>query len=123
MMLHGLINQLLTTFANTVCANFIALNTNAYGFTAFRADQHHIRNVDRGFELNAARIHLAAILQLLLLLVLGADIHARHHYAVIIGHHIDDLATFAFVFEAATDYFDGIAFTDLYFHTITPASA
>jgi hypothetical protein len=94
----------------------VTLNTDAGRLTAFRANQHHIRDVDRSFKLDTARVHLA-ISGLHLFLVLGADIYALYNHAAVINNHINNLATFAFIFEAAADHFHCIAFSNLYFHS------
>jgi hypothetical protein len=122
-MLHGLIDQLSTAFANAVCAGLVTLNANACRFITLRADQHHIRDVDRSLELDTTGIDLAAALRLHLALVLDVDVHTLYHYAIGVRQHIDDLAALAFVFEAAADNFDGIAFADLYSHCFTPVPA
>jgi hypothetical protein len=101
----------------------IPLNANACRFIALRADQHHIRNMDRPFELDATRVHLPASLRLDLALVFDVDVYALDHDAVHIHKHIDHLTTLAFIFEAAADYFNSIAFADLYFHRFAPAPA
>src|SRR5690349_476427 len=69
-----LIDQRLTVFADTTSAIFIALDSHTGRFTAFRTDQHHVRDIDRSLELDAARVNVATGLRLHLLLVLGADI-------------------------------------------------
>jgi hypothetical protein len=49
--------------------------------------------------------------------MLGANIDTLHNNAAILQQHIDHFTALAFVFEAATNDFYGIAFTDLDFHT------
>src|SRR5208337_2970809 len=121
-MLHGLINQLLAAFANSVRAGLIALNSNPYRLIAFRANQHHIRDINRPFKLNATGIDISASLRLNLALVLGTNAYTLHHHTVLFHHHIDDFTAFAFVFEAAADNFHSIAFTDLHSHSNTPTA-
>src|SRR5271157_3707922 len=121
-MLHSLINQLLAAFANSVRAGLIALNSNAYRLIAFRANQHHIRDINRPFKLNPARIDISSCLGLHLALMLGADAYALYHYAVFPHHHIDDFTALAFVLDAAADDFHSIAFTDLHSHSNTPTA-
>src|SRR5271157_3961140 len=121
-MLHSLINQLLAAFANSVRAGLIALNSNAYRLIAFRADQHHIRNINRPFKLNSARIDISSCLGLYLALMLGVNTNTLHHHTVFFHHHIDDFAALAFVFEAPADDFHSIAFTDFHSHSNTPTA-
>ena len=98
-MLHWrLINQRLAFLTDAVCAVFIALNTHTGRFTALRADQHYIRDIERGLELDAPRVN-GATLGLDLALVLGMDIHALHHHPVLVRQNLDDFAALAFVFE------------------------
>src|SRR5215207_6997446 len=112
-----LINQRLTVFADSTRPIFIALNCNTCRLTAFRAYEHHIRDVDRSFELDPARINIATCLGLHLLLMLGANIHTLDNNTTILQQHIDDFPALAFIFQAATNDFDGIAFTNLDSHT------
>jgi hypothetical protein len=55
-----LINQSLAILADAVGAIIIALNPYTGWFAALGADQHHIRNIDRSLELDAARVDVAA---------------------------------------------------------------
>src|ERR1700690_4210796 len=119
-MLRSSINQLFAVFTNAVRTSFIALNTNAHSLAALRANQHHIRNINRPFKLNAARIDLASGLCLHLTLMFGMNTDALHHYAAFFHHHIDDFTALAFVFEAAADHFHSIPFTDFHSHSNTP---
>jgi hypothetical protein len=79
-----LIDQRLAIFADTTSPIFIALYGNARRFTALRADQHHVRDIDRALELDTTRVDIATGLRLHLLLVLGANIHALYDYAAIL---------------------------------------
>jgi hypothetical protein len=112
-----LINKSLTVFADPVNAVLIALHGNAGWLTALRADQHYIRNVDCSLELDAAGVDIATGLGLDLFLVLGADVHTLDYNTAVIKENIDHLTALAFIFEAAADDFNSVAFANLYFHT------
>jgi hypothetical protein len=111
-----LINKSLTVFADPVDAVIVALHGNAGRLTALRANQHDIRDVNRSFELDAARVDVAAGLGLDLFLMLGADVHTLAYNTAVINKNIDHFTALAFIFEAATDDFNGVAFANLYFH-------
>jgi hypothetical protein len=49
--------------------------------------------------------------------VLGANVHTLDYHTAVIKENIDHLTALAFIFEAATDDFNGVAFANLYFHT------
>jgi hypothetical protein len=49
--------------------------------------------------------------------MLGANIDTLNDNAAIIQKHVDYLTALAFIFQAPTNDFDGIAFTNLDFHT------
>ena len=115
-MLHGLINELSAALADAVCAGLVALNADAGSLIALRANQHDIRNVDGGLELDATGIDLAPGLGLHLALMLGVDIDALHHDAAPFGHHVDDRAALALVFQPAANDFHSITLVDLYSH-------
>src|SRR5689334_463440 len=112
-----LIDQRLTVFADATSPILIPLNRHTRGFTTFRADQHDIGDVDRAFELNSARVNVATGLGLHLLLMLGANIDTLDNNAAIVQKHVDDFTALAFIFQAATNDFYGIAFTNLDSHT------
>jgi len=112
-----LINQSLTVFADPVNAVLVALHSNAGRLTALRANQHDIREVNRSLELDAARVDVATGLGLDLFLMLGANVHTLDYHTAVVNKNIDYLTALAFIFEAATDHFDSVAFANLYFHT------
>src|SRR5512132_515780 len=68
-----LIDQRLTIFADATSSIVITLNGNTCWLTAFRADQHHVRDIDLAFELDAAWINVTPSLGLDLLLMFGAN--------------------------------------------------
>src|SRR5512138_286690 len=111
-----LIDQRLTIFAHAPSPIFIALNFHAGRLAALWTDQHHIRNIDLAFELDAARVDVTTSLGLDLFLVLGANVHTLNNHAALIQEHIDDFSALALVFQAATNDFDGIAFANLDSH-------
>jgi hypothetical protein len=93
------------------------LHSNTGGFTAFWADQHHVRDIDLSLELDAARVEVATGLRLHLLLMLGANVHTQDDNTAFIQEHIDYFTALALVFQAAANDFDSIAFTNLDSHT------
>jgi hypothetical protein len=97
----------------------IPFYTNAGGLLAIRANHHYIRNVEWGFELNNARVHLTALSGLHLALVLLADIDTLNNDALRFRNHPDYLATLAFVLASTADNFNRIAFAN-FNHLITP---
>ena len=82
-------------------AIFIALNTNSCRLFAFRANKHHIGNINRAFKLHTAWIHIAPPRSLNLFLMLCAHIYALHNNASVFQIDVDDLTTFAFIFQAS----------------------
>ena len=78
-----LIDQRLAIFAYTTRPILIALHGDACWFTAFRADEHHVRDIDRSLKLDAPRVDVATSLRLHLFLVLGANIYTLHHNAAV----------------------------------------
>jgi hypothetical protein len=116
-MLHRLVDHCLAVFANPVSAFFIALHIDACGLPTLRTNQHHVRDMDLSFELDAARVDLPACLRLDLFLVFGTDIDSLYHHAILIWQDIDHFAAFSFILEASTDHFDSVAFANLDSHT------
>src|SRR5262245_37852344 len=53
-----LIDQRLTVFTHATSPILITLHGNTRRLTAFRADQHHVRDIDLSFELDAARVNV-----------------------------------------------------------------
>ena len=80
-----LVDHRLAFLAKALCFAIFADQLNTGGLVAFRANHHHIRNTDRGFKTNLARIDCAT-LRLNLSLVFGADIDALHHNTILIRH-------------------------------------
>src|SRR6185503_8597101 len=78
-----LIDQRLTVFTDATSTFIITLNSNTSGLTTFWANQHHVRDINRRFELDAARIEVATGLCLHLFLMFGADVYTLNHYAPI----------------------------------------
>src|ERR1035437_405786 len=78
---NALVNQSLAVLANSVRPGFIAGNAYTGSLTALWANQHDIRNMQRAFEFDAARIDRSSLAGLSLFLVLGENVHTLHHYA------------------------------------------
>jgi hypothetical protein len=115
-MLHRrLVDQRLAFLADAVYAVFVMLDIHTSRLTAFGADQHNIRDVKRGFKLDATGINGAA-LSLDLFLMLRVDIQTLDNHALLIRQDLDNLATLAFLLDLPADNFNGITFTDLDFH-------
>jgi hypothetical protein len=72
-------------------ALIVTLNADAGRLTAFRADKHYIRDVNRPFKLDSARVHIATCLRLHLLLMFDANIHTLHNHAAIIKNNVNNL--------------------------------
>src|SRR5215216_3374132 len=51
-----LVDQCLAIFADATSPILIPLHGHTRRFTAFRTNEHHIRNIDGSFELDAARV-------------------------------------------------------------------
>src|SRR5512140_2862871 len=117
----GIIDQLYAVLADAMGASLVPLNGNPGSFTTLRADQHHVRDVDRTFELNAAGVDLPSSLRLHLFLVLGTDVDTLDHDATLFSEDVDDLTSLAFILQAAADDFHSVAFMYLHSHGITPA--
>src|SRR5512138_1502727 len=111
-----LINQRITILAHAPSPILIPLNFDAGRLATLRANQHHIRDIDRSLELAAARVDIMTGLGVYLFLMLGADVDTLHYKAAVFQQHVDHLSALAFVFQAATNDFDGIAFTNLDSH-------
>jgi hypothetical protein len=97
-----------------LCATPI-LYTNAGRFAALWADQHNVRDIERGLELDTSRVDRAA-LSLDLPLVFGMDVYTLHHDPVFFRQNLDHFAAFSLFFNFPADNFNGITFTDLHFH-------
>jgi len=69
---------------------------------ALGANQHHIRNVERRFELDNARRN-GAPLGLDLTLMLGVQVQPLHNQAFFGRHHFDDFAFLAFILKPAAN--------------------
>jgi hypothetical protein len=105
-----------------VPAVLITLDSDASKLSTLGTNQHHIRNVDRRFELDTPGVY-RSVPGLHLFLVLDTHIHTLHHHTAYLGVDIDDFATFAFVFETAAYNLDGIAFTNFDLHAHAPTLA
>src|SRR6266542_3101454 len=79
-----LINQRLTVFTHTARSVFVALDGNTCRLIAFRAYQHHIRDINGSLELDSTGVDIATRLSLHLLLVLGADIYTLDNHTTIL---------------------------------------
>src|SRR6185503_10043493 len=78
-----LIDQRLTVFTDPTSTFIIALNSNTSRLTTFWAHQHHVRDINRRFELDATRVEVATSLRLHLFLMFGANVHTLNHYTSI----------------------------------------
>jgi hypothetical protein len=111
-----LVNQRLAVFADAYSLTVLALNAYPGGFVALRANQHHVRNMDRTFELDDPWRKRPPTLGLYLALVFFAHINTLDNHTTLIWQYLDHFASLAFIFEATTDDFNRIAFFNFYLH-------
>jgi hypothetical protein len=84
-------------------------------FTALGTDQHYIRDVKRSLKFDPSGGD-GAPLGLDLLLMLGMHIQAPDDLPPLVRHDFDHLTALAFLLDLAADKFNGITFSNLYFH-------
>jgi hypothetical protein len=94
--------------------NFTVLTLNTYPrwFVAFRADKHHVRDVNWTFKLNNAWRN-APSLSLHLSLVLLSHIYALYHNPGLGGDDSDYFTSLPLIFLFSGDHFYNVTFLDL----------
>jgi hypothetical protein len=80
----------------------LALDLHPRGLMALGANQHHIRNVERRFELDDTRIN-GAPLGLDLALMLGVLVQPLDYQAFFARYHFDDFAFLTSILKPAAN--------------------